>query len=75
MDWRREWFPTPVLLPGDSHGQRSLVGYSPQGHRESDTTEQLTHKLLGSGVMRHSAPAEAEADRSDLMVTPLFVGS
>ena len=30
---------TPVLLPGESHGQRSLVGYSPQGHTELDTTE------------------------------------
>ncbi|KAB0369215.1 hypothetical protein FD755_019220, partial [Muntiacus reevesi] len=33
--------PTPVFLPGESHGQRSLVGYSPQGHKESDTTERL----------------------------------
>ena len=31
-----------VFLPGESHGQRSLVGYSPQGHKESDTTEQLS---------------------------------
>ena len=37
----RKWHPTPVLLPGKSHGQRSLVGYSPRGHRESDTTERL----------------------------------
>ena len=37
--WRREWQPTPVFLPGKSHGQKSLVGYSPWGHRESDTTE------------------------------------
>ena len=35
------WHPTPVLLPGDSHGQRSLVGCSPWGGEESDTTEQL----------------------------------
>ena len=34
--------PTPVLLPGEFHGQRSLVGYSPWGHKESDTTERLT---------------------------------
>ncbi|KAM7236965.1 hypothetical protein CapIbe_011209, partial [Capra ibex] len=34
----RKWQSTPVFLPGDSHGQRSLVGCSPQGHRESDTT-------------------------------------
>ena len=39
--WRRKWHPTPVLLPGKSHGWRSLVGCSPRGHEELDTTEQL----------------------------------
>ena len=39
--WRRTWHPTPVLLPGKSHGWRSLVGYSPWGREESDTTERL----------------------------------
>ena len=39
---RRAWHPTPVFLPGDSHGQRSLAGYSPCGHKESDTTERLS---------------------------------
>ena len=39
--WRRQWHPPPVLLPGKSHGQRSLVGCSPWGHQESDTTERL----------------------------------
>ena len=39
--WSRKWQPTPVFLPGKSHGQRSLVGYSPWGHKESDTTERL----------------------------------
>ena len=38
---RRQWQPTPVLLPGKSHGWRSLVGCSQWGHEESDTTEQL----------------------------------
>ena len=38
---RRRWHPTPVLLPGKSHGRRRLVGCSPWGHEESDTTEQL----------------------------------
>ena len=37
--------PTPVFLPGESHGQRSLVGYSPRGHKESDRTEGLTLSL------------------------------
>ena len=39
--WRRKWQSTPVLLPGKSHGQRSLVGYSPRGRKESDMTERL----------------------------------
>ena len=39
VHWRRKWQPTSVFLPGESHGQRSLVGYSPKGHKESDMTE------------------------------------
>ena len=39
--WKRQWQPTPVLLPEKSHGQRSLVGCSPWGREESDTTERL----------------------------------
>ena len=39
VSWRRQWNPTPILLPGKSHGQRSLVGYSSWGCKESDTTE------------------------------------
>jgi len=39
MHWRRKWQPTPVFLPGESHGRRSLVGCSPWGRTESDTTE------------------------------------
>ena len=39
--WRRQWQPTPVLLPRKSHGRRSLVGCSPWGRYESDTTERL----------------------------------
>ena len=41
IGWRRQWHPTPVRLPGKSHGQRSLVGYSPWGGEVSDTTERL----------------------------------
>ena len=37
--WRMKWLPTPVFLPGESHGQRNLVGYRPWGFKESDTTE------------------------------------
>ena len=42
IPWRREWLPTPVFLPEESHGQRSLVGCSPWGCKESDVTERLT---------------------------------
>ena len=39
IPWRRKWHPTPVFLPREFHGQRSLAGYSPWGHKELDTTE------------------------------------
>ena len=39
IPWRNEWLPTPVFLSGESHGQRSLAGYSLWGHKESDMTE------------------------------------
>ena len=43
--WRRKWQPSPVFLPGESHWQRSLAGYSLWGHKELDTTQQLTHMI------------------------------
>ena len=49
-EWRRRWHPTPVLLPGKSHGWRSLVGCSPWGCEESDTTEQLNFHFSFSCV-------------------------
>ena len=42
IPWRREWQPIPVFLPGEFNGQRSLVGYCPWNHKESDITEQVT---------------------------------
>ena len=39
IPWSRAWQATPEFLPAASHGQRSLAGYSPEGHKESDTTE------------------------------------
>ena len=51
MHWRRKWQPTLVLLPGESHGQRSLVGYSPQGRKESDTTERLHFHFPGDPLL------------------------
>ena len=40
IPWRTDWLPTPVFLPGKSHRQRSLMGYSPWGHKELDTAKQ-----------------------------------
>ena len=51
IPWRRKWKLTPVFLPGKSHGQRSLGGYSPWGHKESDTTECLKSKKYGSDTL------------------------
>ncbi|CAI9154631.1 unnamed protein product [Rangifer tarandus platyrhynchus] len=45
IPWRREWLPTLVFLPGESHGQRSLRGSSPWDCKDSDTTERLTHRI------------------------------
>ena len=39
IPWRRNWLPTPVFSPGEFHGHRSLKGYSPWGHKQSDMTE------------------------------------
>ena len=68
--WRRKWQPTPGFLPGEFHGQRSLVGCSPWGHKESDTTEWLTHThilfiggFLGGSVVKHS-PVKAGGSSS-----------
>ena len=49
--WRRKWQLTPLFLPGESHGQRSLVGCNPQGHTESDMTEMILQgmHILGRG--------------------------
>ena len=63
IPWRREWLPTPVFLLREVQGQRSLTGYSPQGHKESDTTEQLALSLL---------PLEAGVPRALSWVTVLL---
>ena len=61
--WRRKWQPIPVLLPGKSHGQRSLVGYSPWCRKELDTTERLHFRftflmkgVLGGGREKTAPP-------------------
>ena len=57
IPWSRAWQSTPVFLPGESHGRRSLVGYSPQGRKESDTTEWLhftSHSSTMPGTAKHA---------------------
>ena len=73
--WRRQWHPTPVLLPGKSHGQRSLVGCSPWGHWGLDTTERLHfHFSLscigeGNGNPLQCSCLENPRDRGDWWAT------
>ena len=45
LNWRRKWQPTPVYLPGKSHGQRSLMSFNPWGRKESGTTATNTYLL------------------------------
>ena len=58
----RAWLPIPVFLPGESHGQRSLAGYSPQGCKQLEITERLStqnvnlNTLLGSSVYAKHLP-------------------
>ena len=54
--WRKKWQPTPAFLPGKSHGQRNLVGYSPWGCKELDPTEQLNTIPSCMGTWDPSAP-------------------
>ena len=68
IPWRRKWQPTPVFLPEESQGRRSLVGYSPWGHKESDTTERLYfhfHHPYGRKWRRTKEPLD-EAEKVGL---------
>ena len=64
MHWRRKWQPTPVFLPGQSHGRRSLVGCSPWGRTESDTTEAMQQQ--------QQQPMPSLADLPDPGIKPRF---
>ena len=68
--WRRRWQPTPVLVPGKSHGWRSLVGYSLWGHKESDTTGQL-HFLSLSPLKQQNNVIEIELHCEGLTTSQL----
>ena len=86
IPWRRAWQPTPVFLPGDSHGQRGLAGYSPRGHKGSDMTEQLStahgvrikHNILSQRTIYFtsclSPPLDCSPQRQEfpLLTLPFF---
>ena len=61
IPWRRKWQPTPPFFPGESHGQRSLTGYNPQGCKDSDTNEATEHARGPSGVVPWLILAENSA--------------
>ena len=59
IPWRREWLPTPIFLSGESHGQRSLVGYYPWSHKELDTTIKRTMEVNLSNIRNFREKAVA----------------
>ena len=63
--------PAPVFLSGESHGQRSLVGYSPEGQKESDTFESSRHALIGTRLV----PARLlwRAENTDGAISPTWL--
>ena len=69
IPWRKAWRPTPVFLPGKSHGQRGLVGYSAWGHRESGRTELVTLTLSREQLGR-THPGLFPFPPSDLLPAP-----
>ena len=62
IPWRRTWKPTPVFSPGKSHGQRSLAGYGPQGHKESDM-----NRVTYTHAHMHKDPRWL-TDREDIVI-------
>ena len=68
IPWRREWQPTPVFLPGEFHGQRSLASYSPWGHKESDMTELQILSFTFRYVDAITLTAESEEELKSLLM-------
>ena len=73
--WRRKWQSTPVFLPGKSHGQRSLVSYSPWGCKDSETTEKLStshttsYRHVGSHPVREVVQMQTKTALGDYRVS------
>ena len=74
MPWRRKWKSAPVFLPGISHGQRSLAGYSPRGHKESDTTEATEH-MCTQEARNQPSILDSQISRRGLVSLLLLRGS
>ena len=75
MHWRKKWQPTPVFLPGKSHGQRSLVGYSPWGHRVRNdlATKQQQHSfIIKLAVLMHTLNKKCLGEYAILQKFSLF---
>ena len=72
IPWRRKWQPTPVLLPEKSHEWRSLVGYSPWGHKESDTTERLHFTYYQMGFPDSSVGKKSTCNAGDPWVEKIL---
>ena len=69
--WRRKWQPTPVFLPGEFHGQMSLVGCNPWSHKESELTEETWHACIVLSVRNpnHLAPSSLIFSISEMLWT------
>ena len=78
IPWRRAQQPTPVFLPGEFHGQRSLMGYSPQGCKESDTMERTQHTHTLQAAQRPTTQEDAVSwegrDQRGIPVRGLAIG-
>ena len=71
IPWRRKWQPTPACMLGKSHGLRSLGGYSPWGHKESDTTERL--QLSSALVLRYQVHRREQSYRDLVLLRLIFL--
>ena len=74
IPWRKKWQSTPVFLPGKSYGQRSLVSYSPWGHKESDMTVRLTHTHTHTHTHTRGSCCVAQGAQISALWWPIGVG-
>ena len=73
IPWRRKWQPTPVFLPGESHGQRSLADYSPWDHKESDTAKHT--QTSTNFITYHQSSVGSVLSAVDILVKTVFSSS